>query len=63
MLLLEGLSKFVQILLIWPIFSELCKLAFGQTFGLSVNFSNYNSIYFKLSLYVSWDVIFVMCEN
>ena len=30
---LEGLSKFVQIILIWPIVSELCKLAFGRILG------------------------------
>ena len=60
---LRVLSKFVQISLISPIFSDLCKLAFGRTFDLSINFSNYISIDFKLSVYVSWDVIFVMCEN
>ena len=30
----EGLYGFVQIILIWPNFSELCKLAYGQTSGL-----------------------------
>ena len=31
--------------------------------NFSINFSNYALIDFKLSVYVSWDVIFVMCEN
>ena len=38
----------VEIILIWPIFSELYKWAYGQTSGLSVFFS-VHSIYFSIA--------------
>ena len=43
--------------------SELFKLAYRQTSSLSIFFNNYAWIDFKLSVQVTEDVIFIMCEN